>query len=321
MTKTITSAKELSGLYPALFTPIKDDDPKCLNNSIDYKKAEQMIDDLIASGVHGLVPVGTTGQSATLTPAHHVDFIKFTIDYAGDRVPVIAGAGSNCTRESVDTIHQILKTAGEVTFLCVTGYYNNPPQEGLIKHFETLVAETGANIIMYNVPVRTSSYLEAETVIHLSKNDKIIGIKQAVDFKNPGSKREDTLKIIQGINSDEFTLLSGEDDSLFAVLELGGKGMITATGNIPEAAMLFCQILSAYKDGNKEKAAALQQEAEKFVKACFMRKNPVPLATLFNSPVYQPLCRVIETENGESAHQELMELITNHAPSLQKYHD
>ena len=121
----ITNASQLCGVFPALFTPLKDDDPKNLHNSIDYEKMKKMIDDLINAGVSGILPVGTTGQSATVTHKQHLDIIKFTLDYVDGRVPVIAGAGSNCTRESVEMIQEVEKIA-EVPVLCVTGYYNNP---------------------------------------------------------------------------------------------------------------------------------------------------------------------------------------------------
>ena len=107
----ITQSSQLYGVFPALFTPLLDDDSKHLRNSIDYKKMEKMIDDMIAAGVHGIVPVGTTGQSATVTHVQHLAIIKFTLDYVDGRVPVIAGAGSNCTRESVDMIQDVMKIA------------------------------------------------------------------------------------------------------------------------------------------------------------------------------------------------------------------
>ena len=138
--KSISTAADLDGVFPALFTPLNDDDPSRLRNTIDYAKAKLIIDDLIAEGVNGLVPVGTTGQSPTVSHQQHVDFIRFVVDYVDGRVPVIAGAGSNCTRETVEMIQAIQQGAGELACLCVTGYYNNPPQEGLVRHYETVVA-------------------------------------------------------------------------------------------------------------------------------------------------------------------------------------
>ncbi len=206
--KTVSVPADLRGVFPALFTPLEDNDPLRLRNRVDHAKAERMIDDLIACGVSGLVPVGTTGQSPTLSHAEHVDFVRFTVDYTNGRVPVIAGAGSNCTRESVEMIEAIHRACGDLACLCVTGYYNNPPQEGLVRHYETIVRETGARLIIYNIPGRTSSYLEPETLIRLASNANVIGLKQAVDFRSPGRHREDTIRVIEEA-SDDLAVLSG----------------------------------------------------------------------------------------------------------------
>jgi 4-hydroxy-tetrahydrodipicolinate synthase len=318
--KSISTAKELAGVFPAVFTPLKDDDKSRLRNSIDYPKAKLIIDDLIAAGVDGLVPVGTTGQSPTVSHSQHIDFIKFTVDYVDGRVPVIAGAGSNCTRETVDMIQAIRKDVGDLACLCVTGYYNNPPQEGLVRHYETVTAETGAKIVIYNVPARTASYLEPETLIHLSKNVNIIGLKQAVDFKNPGKHREDTQALIAKVSPDDLSVVSGEDDACYALLELGGRGIITAAGNIPEVSKGYLSLIKAFRDGDRKKAESLQAALEPFVKAVFCRKNPIPMGTFFNSPLYLPLVPVRETKGGEEAHAKIMELIAHSAPSLKKYH-
>ena len=238
----ITKASQLTGVFPALFTPLMDDDPKCLRNSIDYKKMEKMIDDLIAAGVSGILPVGTTGQSATVTHKQHLDIIKFTLDYVDGRVPVIAGAGSNCTRESVEMIEEVLKIA-EVPVLCVTGYYNNPSQEGIEKHFKTLSSETGAKIIIYNVPGRTASYVHPDTLIALSEDKNIIGLKQAVDFRIGEKFHEDTKRVINETKNNDFAVLSGEDGFFIDMLEMGGTGLVSALcgpvqgfpeGRIPE---------------------------------------------------------------------------------------
>jgi 4-hydroxy-tetrahydrodipicolinate synthase len=319
-TRSISSASELKGVWPALFTPLKADDPGRLRNSIDYDKTKLIIDDMIDAGVTGIVPVGTTGQSPTVSPEQHLDMIRFTVDYVDGRVPVIAGAGSNSTRESVDMIQSIQKALGPTAVLCVTGYYNNPPQEGLINHFETLSSETGAKIVLYNVPARTASYLEPETLIRLAADKNIIGNKQAIDFRSPGKYRDDTAKVIAMTKGLDFTTVSGEDDGVAAMLELGGSGVITASGNIPELAKIFLAIIEAHRDGNTALTHELQESAMPFVKMVFSRKNPIPLATLFNSPVFQPLISVRETAGGEALHAELMKFVEEKAPSLSKYH-
>jgi 4-hydroxy-tetrahydrodipicolinate synthase len=312
------SAQDLQGVFPALFTPLNEDDPKCLRNSIDYAKAKLMIDDLIAQGVHGIVPVGTTGQSATLSHDQHLDFIRFVHEYVDGRLKIIAGAGSNCTRESVDMINKVQEIA-PMPVLCVTGYYNNPDQNGILQHFQTLSSETEAQIVVYNVPGRTNSYISPDSVIELAQDKNIIGLKQAVNFKMGGDFRADTLKIIEATKDSNFAVLSGEDDALASVLELGGKGIISASANIPEAARIFVEIFNQFRAGNTEQAGDLQIEVLDFVNACFSRKNPIPLGTFFNSPLYQPLVSTKDTVNGQEAHDAILKLIDEKAPSLKKY--
>ena len=227
----ITNASQLTGVFPALFTPLKNDDPKNLRNSIDYKKMGAMIDDVIANGASGVLPAVTTGQSATVSPQQHLDVIKFTLDYVDGRVPVIAGAGSNCTRESIEMIENVQKIA-PVAVLCVTGYYNNPPQEGLLKHYRTLSSETGAKIVIYHVPGRTSSYVHPDTLIELAEDKNIIGLKQAVEFGFGEKFHEDTMRVIKETKGKDFAVMSGEDGLFADLLEMGGTGIITASHNI-----------------------------------------------------------------------------------------
>jgi 4-hydroxy-tetrahydrodipicolinate synthase len=316
---SIRSASDLKGVFPALFTPLRRDDPKRLRNSIDYAKAAQMIDDLLAVGVQGIVPVGTTGQSATLSPEQHLDFIRFAVEHVAGRAEIIAGAGSNCTRESIEMIQRVLKIA-EVPVLCVTGYYNNPPQDGILEHFRTLSRETGAKIVVYNVPGRTNSYIEPDTLIALAEDPNIIGLKQAVDFKPGGERRKDTLKVFESTRGKDFAVMSGEDDALVSLLEIGGSGIITASGNIPEAAALMLRVIRAAEGGDFYEARKLQSELDPFVSACFSRKNPVPLSFFFNSPVYQPLCSVESTHGGHELADRLRTFMREKAPSLLKYH-
>jgi len=314
----ITSSSQLCGVFPALFTPLKNDDPRCLYNSIDYEKAKKMIDDLIGVGVHGFAPVGTTGQSATLSTEQHLDFIKFTLDYVDGRVPIIAGAGSNSTKESIEIIQEILKIA-EVPMLCLTGYYNTPPQEGIYAHFKALSSETGAKIVMYNVPGRTANYMHPNTIIKLAEDKNIIGLKQAVEFRIGEKFCEDTKSIIEQTKNLDFTIVSGEDGAFIDMLEFGGTGLISATANIPEAAKIFVELYNNFQKGETEKCDKLQDDARDYVEAVFCRKNPIPLGTFFNSPLLLPLVSVKDTERGDEAEMRIQKLIKEKAQSLLKY--
>ncbi|HSQ41024.1 MAG TPA: 4-hydroxy-tetrahydrodipicolinate synthase [Fibrobacteraceae bacterium] len=315
----ITQAQQLHGVFPALFTPLRDDDPKHLRNSIDLEKAAEMIEDLITAGVHGLVPVGTTGQSATLTPRQHLDFIRFVLGHVNGRVPVIAGAGSNCTRESVEMIQEIQKIA-PVPVLCVTGYYNNPSQEGIAEHFLTLSKETGARIVIYNAPGRTANYIHPDTLIRLAEDPNIIGLKQAVDFRIGEKFHEDTERIIRETADKDFAVLSGEDGSFIDMLEMGGVGLVSATGNIPEAAKIFVDLFKAYHRGEYAFCDELQDAARDYVDAVFCRKNPIPLGAFFQSPLFLPLVSVRDTARGDEAEARIIKLIREKASSLLKYH-
>lgn len=315
----ITNATQLRGVFPALFTPLKNDDPKRIANSIDYEKAAHMIDDLIAVGVHGVVPVGTTGQSATLTHQQHLDFVRFTIEHVQGRVPVIAGAGSNCTRESIEMIQNVQKIS-EVPVLCVTGYYNNPPQEGIADHFLTLSRETGAKIIVYNVPGRTSNYIHPDTLIRLAEDKNIIGLKQAVEFRIGEKYHEDTLRVIRETKDWNFAVMSGEDGAFVDMLEMGGSGLISATANIPEASALFVKLFNAFQKGEFESCDDLQDATRDYAEAVFCRKNPIPLGTFFHSPLYLPLVSVRDTARGDEAEARILKIVREKAQSLLKYH-
>ncbi len=308
----------LNGVFTAIFTPLLSDDPKRLRNSIDYDKAKIMINDLIEKGVDGVVPVGTTGQSATLSHKQHLDFIRFVVETVAGRCKIIAGAGSNCTRESVDMILDIQKIA-KIPVLCVTGYYNNPSEDGLFLHFKTLAEETKAEIVLYNVPSRTNSYLTPNTIIELAQIPNVIGLKQAVDFTEGGEHRADTLEILSETKEIDFAVISGEDDGFLQLLKDGGKGVISATANIPEAAQLFLDVAQNLKENKLDLAQSSQTQLNSFVEMVFLRKSPMPLAHFFNSDIYQPLSPIVNTPAGEEAVQKLNAFSQSFAPSLLKY--
>jgi 4-hydroxy-tetrahydrodipicolinate synthase len=309
----------LSGLHVALFTPLLDDCPKRLYNSIDFEKATKMIDTLLAAGVRSFIPVGTTGQSPTVTGEQHVEFVRFVHAKVHGKANIIAGAGSNCTRESVELIREIHAIDPQMPCLCVTGYYNNPPQEGLYDHFVTIAEDGGADIILYNAPSRTASYLEPDTIIRLAAHPRIVGLKQSVDFVSQGQYREDTLQILSATAGTGFTILSGEDGGLASLLEMGGHGLISATSNIPEAATRFLAILESHLQGNLGEMHRIQEELNPFINAVFSRKSPIPLAAFFGSPVFQPLTPLQATAGGEELWSDLVDWAKREAPSLQRW--
>ncbi|MEN9309620.1 MAG: dihydrodipicolinate synthase [Fibrobacterota bacterium] len=312
-------SSDLVGVHVALITPLLSDCKRNLRNSIDFKKAEKMIEDLIAQGVDGIVPTATTGQSPTVTPKQHLEFIKFVLDKVAGRVKVIAGAGSNCTRETIDMVGEIQKISQGTPCLCVTGYYNNPPQEGIQAHYEAIVEETGAPVVMYNVPGRTASYIEPETIIALAHNPKILGLKQSVNFADPGKFRDDTVRIARETASLDFTLVSGEDGWFLDILELGGKGIVSASANIPEAAKLFLEVHRRHFAGDSVAARQAQKALAPYISWVFARKSPIPLATMFNTPVFLPLVDFAATAGGQELVAQMEAWASKAAPSLQQW--
>ncbi|GAB4321835.1 MAG: 4-hydroxy-tetrahydrodipicolinate synthase [Candidatus Sumerlaeia bacterium] len=289
------TAPQLNGCIVAVITPMQE---KARSIVIDYDKFLAHIKQLIDAGVSGLLLAGTTGQSATLTHDEHVTIVTMgaTIarEYAqekGRRVLIVASAGSNATHEAVSLSQRIAESVEVDALLHVTGYYNNPPQEGLIRHFETIADLTerlGVPIILYNIPSRTGSCIEPATVIRLARHPAIIGIKEA-------SGRLDAVeRIIAETDPEHFTVVSGEDHLVFEIMKRGGRGVISATANRwPLEFQRLCDLCAA---GQWERARRLQDALLPCVKAVFAVKNPIPLAAMFSTAVRLPLVSVEQLE-------------------------
>lgn len=272
--------KNLSGVYTAMITPMDK------NQDIDWNKFEQLIDEQINAGVSGIVLAGTTGQSATLTYDEQICLGKWMSDYIDERVDVIFGAGSNSTHEAI-MLSKRLENAIEkpITTLHVTGYYNKPPQEGLIKHFETIAKESSGNIILYNVPGRTHSNLEIETLKELAKIDNIIGIKDATG----------DISRVKKIKELGLNYLSGEDDIFAQTVNEGGDGIISASANV--APKRFVDI---YQQTSPQKRVKLQNELNPLVNLMFSQTNPIPVSYVLGSSLRNPLLD-LESYNKDQA--------------------
>jgi 4-hydroxy-tetrahydrodipicolinate synthase len=201
-------------------------------------------------------------------------------------------AGTNHTKKAVDLAQEIERRIGPTTFLHVTGYYNNPSQRGLKRHYKIiagLLIYPESNIILYNVPGRTKSNIEAETTIELSENPRIIGIKEA------SGDLEQVKKIIGATNPDRFRVLSGEDHLVAKITEMGGYGVISATANI--APRYFAEMIKTALEGNIEEANRMQDYINPLIKqGVFCAKNPVPLAHMFDTEVRSPLDKLPEID-------------------------
>jgi 4-hydroxy-tetrahydrodipicolinate synthase len=247
------------GVFTALVTPFRD-------GKLDEAAFVSLVERQIAGGVHGLVPVGTTGETATLSHAEHRRVVELCVKTAAGRVPVIAGAGSNSTSEAIE-LAQHAKDIGADAVLAVTGYYNRPSQEGIYRHFEAMDAAVDIPIMLYNVPGRTVVDLSNELVERLSKLPHIVGIKDASNDMARAS--------LQRITCGEgWNLISGDDTSALGYIAHGGHGCISVTANVaPDAcAALF----EAALIGDFEGARRWQDKLIRLHKGMFLDASPAP---------------------------------------------
>ena len=249
----------LTGSFVALVTPFEKN-----TLEIDEAKLRELISWQIESGTEGIVVVGTTGESATLSHAEHHRVIEIAIDEVKKRVPLIAGAGSNNTSEAVD-LAEHAKRAGADYILSIGPYYNKPTQDGFIAHYSK-IAEVGAPTLIYNVPGRTGKNIEAETILALAKIPNIAGIKEA-------SGNLDQIKKICEEKPDDFVVLSGEDSQTLEIIKAGGAGAIGVVQNeIP--AEMKAMIHSAL-NGEWEQAQAVQKKFARLMELNFADNNPI----------------------------------------------
>jgi 4-hydroxy-tetrahydrodipicolinate synthase len=254
----------LTGSIVALVTPMHD------NGEVAWDALDALIEWHIDSGTHGIVPMGTTGESATLDTEEHLQVIKRTIDRVNGRIPVIAGTGSNATAEAIHQTQEA-EAAGADACLLVTPYYNRPTQEGLYRHFEAIAAATTVPIVLYNVPPRTGCDLLPETVGRLASIEGIVGIKEAC---GDAGRVTQLLDAVRQQGEDEFFVLSGEDAQTLQMMELGAVGTISVTANVLPAQMSdFC---AAFLSGDKAKAAALDQRLQPVHEIVFVESSPTP---------------------------------------------
>ena len=246
--------------YTALLTPFKD-------NQIDIDAYRNLVDFQIKNGTHGLVPVGTTGESPTLSHDEHKKLVEVCIEQANGRVPVIAGAGSNSTSEAVDFVKHAC-SAGADGLLVVTPYYNKPTQSGLLAHYNELIKNSSKPIIIYDIPGRSVIKMSDNTMAELAKNDLIVGVKDATaDLARPTR--------LQNLIGDDFIQLSGEDGTALAYLAAGGHGCISVTANI--APNLLSRMHNAWKQGDITNAQDINKKLMPLHDSLFCETSPGPL--------------------------------------------
>lgn len=256
------AADIVKGAMVAIVTPFK-------KGKVDEKGLKKLIEFQIKNGTHGIVPCGTTGESATLSHEEHERVVEITIQTVAGRVPVVAGTGSNSTAESIK-LTKHAKKAGADAALMITPYYNKPTQEGLYQHFKAVAEAVDIPIVLYNVPGRTSVNMLPETVARLAKIKNIVGIKEAT-----GSLQQ-VSEVIR-LSNKGFRLVSGDDFTFLPTLAVGGKGVISVASNVAPRDM--AGLYNAFEGGDGQKAQELHYKLFPLFQALFYETNPVPAKT------------------------------------------
>ncbi|ADB58152.1 4-hydroxy-tetrahydrodipicolinate synthase [Archaeoglobus profundus] len=269
------------GVIPALVTPFKE------NFEVDFEGIAKNLD-YLEKHVDAVVPAGTTGESATLSYQEHIDVVRYVCEVSN--VPVIAGAGSNSTREAVFLGKEVEK-AGADAAMFITPYYNKPNKEGLYQHYKRIAEEVSIPIIIYNVPSRTACNITPDVVSRLAEDfDNIIGIKEA------SGNLKQVAEIIR-MTPDNFIVLSGDDFLTLPILTLGGRGVISVAANV--APHLMKEMYLAFKEGNLEKARELHYKLTPLFEVLFIDTNPIPVKKaleLMGLPAGKPRLPLVELD-------------------------
>lgn len=271
------------GAIVAIVTPFR-------NGRVDEEKLRELIEFQIEGGTNGIVPCGTTGESATLSHEEHDRVVEITVEAVNKRVPVIAGTGSNSTEEAL-RLTRHAHACGADGALMVCPYYNRPSPEGLYRHFKTIAEAVPIPIIPYNIPGRTGVNMMPETVARLARIDNIVGIKEA-----SGSLKQ--MSDIIRLCGPDFAVLSGDDFFTLPLMSIGGKGVISVVSNVAPADM--AALVDAVAAGDMAKAQALHHRLTPLVDALFIETNPVPVKAVLKmmgrieDEVRLPLCRLAE---------------------------
>ena len=256
------TAMNLQGCGTALVTPFRQDE------SIDEQALSRLVEWQVTSGIHFLVPCGTTGETPTLSREEWLRVIDITVEAAGGRVPIVAGATSNCTADAVEKARELDRHRGVDAILTASPYYNKPTQEGQYQHFKAIAQAVDKPLVLYNVPGRTGANIEPATLGRLAKLPNIIAVKEASG--NIGQIAE-----LFNYVPDKFLVFSGDDAVTLPVIALGGVGIVSVASNeIPKE---MSEMTSAALNGNWAKARSLHRKFVKLMQANFIESNPMPV--------------------------------------------
>lgn len=277
------------GAGVALVTPFHED------GTVNYEKLEEIIEEQIAGGTDSIIICGTTGESSTMTHEEHLDVIRYCCKVVNKRIPVVAGTGSNCTREAID-MSKGAESVGADGLLLVTPYYNKATQNGLIQHYTAIANAVKIPVILYHVPSRTGVTMTPETMAALFHQvDNIVGVKEA-------SGNFSAIAKLMKLTDGKMDIYSGNDDQIVPILALGGKGVISVLSNVAPAQTH--EICACYFAGDVAKSARMQIDAIPLVEALFSEVNPIPVKAAMNlmgkevGPLRLPLTEI------EPAHRE-----------------
>ncbi len=279
------------GAGVALVTPFK------ANGDVNYDKLEEILEEQIAGGTDAIVICGTTGEASTMSPEEHLSVIKYGCEVVKGRIPVVAGTGSNCTREAV-YMSQKAEEVGADGVLLVTPYYNKATQNGLIAHFTTIAEAIKIPALLYHIPGRTGVTMKPETIVSLCKNvPNIVGVKEA-------SGNFSSIATMMNMADGCIDVYSGNDDQIVPLLSMGGKGVISVLSNVaPKQTHDICQ---KFFDGDVKGSLQMQLDAIPLISALFSEVNPIPVKAAMNmmgkevGPLRLPLTEM------EDAHKEVL---------------
>ena len=283
------------GSIVALVTPMDS------HGEVDFENLKKLVEFHINAGTDAIVSVGTTGESATLSIDENVKAILKTLEFAAGRIPVIAGTGANATSEAI-TMTKLLNNSGISGCLSVVPYYNKPTQEGMYQHFKAIAECTDIPQILYNVPGRTGSDLQPETVGRLAKIKNIVGIKEATGDISRVQK-------IKQLAGDDFIVLSGDDATSLEAMKLGAEGVISVTNNVAPADM--AQMCHLAREGKFEEAEKINQRLMPLHKNLFIESNPIPVkwACYKLGLIQEPTLRLPLTVLSEKAQPSVLEAL------------
>ncbi len=251
---------KVKGLWVPVVTPFE-------NDELDMVSYEKLVNHYINEGVHGLMPLGTTGETPTLSEKEYEEIVSKTMEVVNGRVPVIIGLGGNCTRSVIDKL-KVAERHKVQGILSVSPYYNRPDQRGIYEHFKKISESTDLDIVLYNIPYRTGRNMENETILRLSEEKNIVGVKDASgDFNK-------TIELLLN-KPDEFSVLSGEDNLFYSSLLLGGDGGVTASAHLKTRD--FIKVYDYIQNNDAKAALEIWKEISPMIPLLFKEPNPTPI--------------------------------------------